>query len=114
VLDYRAPKEVEDEVMSIRFTAVEFYPTGHKSHEAISRLELVDEMNAAKTGVNTKADLVSFVDRGGKAYCGKGSDRVAVLVRREVGKQPYLQSVADGKWANNLLALPLLRVGASH
>ncbi len=32
--------------------------------------------------------------------------RADVRVRREVGKLPYIQTVADGYWSNNLLTLP--------
>jgi hypothetical protein len=32
--------------------------------------------------------------------------RVYIYVVREAGKQPYLRTKADGKWKDNLLALP--------
>ena len=38
-------------------------------------------------------------------YTFEGGKRANVLVRREPGKDPYVQTAADGYWTNNLLEL---------
>lgn len=49
--------------------------------------------------IDSKQDTFHTVDRstGKKVYIG---------VIRENGKAPYLRTHADGKWSDNLLALP--------
>ena len=61
-----------------------------------------------KTDDNTSAEVVSWIeDKNGKAYVeDSGGNRTDVgVVTPSVGSK-YLRTYADGRWTNNLLALP--------
>lgn len=91
--------------MTIRFTAIRL--SGGQGHEHIVRLWWTNPANG-KTGDNTRARLVAWIeDESGKAYVedarGNRAD-VGVVTPRSGPK--YLRTHADGKWTDNLLALP--------
>lgn len=90
--------------MSIRFTAIRL--SGGSTHQHITRLWWTDPATNA-TGDNSRAELVAFVDQGGKAYVeDRFGNRVDVgVVTPRVGEK-YLRTHANGKWTDNLLALP--------
>ncbi len=54
----------------------------------------------------TREDVIRRIDsRTDTFYTLVGGKRADVVVRREQGKAPYVQTHADGYWNNNLLAL---------
>jgi hypothetical protein len=56
-------------------------------------------------------DVIRRIDgRTDSFYTLVGGKRADVLVRREPGKHPYVQTAADGYWNNNLLALEECRL----
>jgi hypothetical protein len=91
--------------MAIRFTAIRM--SGGTRHEHIVRLWWINPATSV-TGDNTRAELVDWIENeGGKAYVEDGAGNradVGVVVPAYGAK--YLRSYADGKWTNNLLALP--------
>lgn len=90
--------------MSIRFTAVRL--SGGTTHQHIVRLWWSDPASG-EIGDNSRAELVAWVEEGGKAYVEDTfGNRVDVgVVTPRVGDK-YLRTHADGKWTDNLLALP--------
>ena len=90
--------------MSIKFVAIRL--SGGTSHEHITRLWWINPSNS-QTGDNSRAELVAWIEQGGKAYVEDNyGNRVDVgVVTPRLGEK-YLRTFADGKWTNNLLALP--------
>ena len=91
--------------MAIRITAVRL--EGGQAHEHIVRLWWINPATS-KTGDNSRAQLVSWIEtQNGKAYVEDASgDRADVGVVTPTYGDKYLRTYADGKWTNNLLALP--------
>ncbi len=60
------------------------------------------------TQVWLREQVIAWIDGGVHTFYVLGPDgrRADVAVVREVGKAPYLRTHADGRWNNNLLALP--------
>lgn len=76
-------------------------------HEHITHVRWVDVNDSAKTGTNTRRDIVDWINDGGVAHVGTGSSRAQVgVVEPGGGRDAYLRTYADGYWTNNLLALP--------
>ena len=75
---------------------------GGTKHEHIAAVKWVDD--AGPRGESTRAEMVSWIDGGGKAYVSHGTQKIAVGVVNAVPK--YIRTHADGVWTDNLLALP--------
>lgn len=74
---------------------------GGTQHEHIA---LVKWRNGQESGQSTRAQMVEYINQGNKAYVTDGTNTVAVGV---VGATPpYIRTYTDGKWTDNLLALP--------
>jgi hypothetical protein len=73
-------------------------------HEHIARVKWENRATGA-TGENSRAEMVKWIDDDkGDARVADGSSYVKVGV---VDASPkYLRTYADGKWTDNLLALP--------
>jgi hypothetical protein len=90
--------------LTIEFTAIRL--TGGQRHEHISHLWWTNPTTQNK-GDNTRAQLVTWVEEGGKGYVDDQSGhRAYVEVRDDRPGPKYLQTKADGVWCDNLLALP--------
>lgn len=74
---------------------------GGERHEHIAEVKWVE---ATKEGQSTRAKMVEFIEGGGKAYVTDGANTVDVGVVNATPK--YIRTYADGKWTDNLLALP--------
>jgi hypothetical protein len=75
-------------------------PDRDSSHESISHL-------GNSQGKWTKEQVIAWIDSN--EYRFYTEDRLGMVwigVVREAGKQPYLRTHADGRWTDNLLALP--------
>ena len=90
--------------MSIRFTAIRL--SGGTTHQHIIRLWWTNP-SSSETGDNSRSELVDWIEQGGKAYVEDHyGNRVDVgVVTPQIGEK-YLRTYADGKWIDNLLALP--------
>lgn len=74
---------------------------GGEKHEHITHIKV------AVNTVYTRAEMVAYVERGGRAYVRDASGDVAYLrVRTSSAGNKYVQTWADGIWKDNLLALP--------
>lgn len=77
---------------------------GGNGHEHIASLRWRNP-NTLATGQSTRTQMVTWIrDQQGDARVqdGVGDVRVGVVE----ASPPYVRTYADGKWTNNLLALP--------
>jgi len=76
-------------------------------HEHIMHLWWINPASG-KTGDNARAQIVSWIeDKNGKAYVEDGlGNRADVGVITPTYGPKYLRTYADGRWTDNLLALP--------
>lgn len=87
--------------MSIQITNVR-YGVLPKTEQTISHYKWRDD-TTGEVAYSDKPTLVTWIERGGRAYVGSGYHRVPVLV---VDANPkYLRTYADGRWTNNLTEL---------
>ena len=90
--------------MSRNITAIR--QAGGDKHEHIVHLWWA-ERETGRQGNGTLADVVKFIEGGGRAYVDDGRGNVAnVGVYDTPGKPKWVQTYADGVWTDNLLALP--------
>lgn len=91
--------------MSIRITAIRL--SGGISHEHIAHLWWTNQATGA-SGDNARGDIVAWIEhQNGKAYVeDERGYRVDVFVVTPNIGAKYLRTFADGRWSNNLLALP--------
>jgi hypothetical protein len=76
---------------------------GGTRHEHIASVRWRNPSDG-NTGQSTRADMVKWIDGGGEARVRDGNDDVMVGVVKAT--PPYIRTYADGKWKDNLLALP--------
>ena len=84
----------------VYITAV--HMSGGTRHEHISAVKWRNPGDG-DTGESTKAAMVEWIEKGGVAKVQSTPD-VTVLVVHATPK--YLRTYANGKWTDNLLALP--------
>lgn len=97
-----------DKNMAVRITCITKDNGNHQNpHEGITNYGWVNEQTRA-AGNNTRAQMVDFLERqGGSAYVRDQSNNVAYIgVWKSAYGNKYLRTHADGKWTDNLLALP--------
>jgi len=74
------------------------------SHEHITSVKWRNP-STGDTGQNTKAEMVDWIkNKSGDARVTDGTNTVQVGVVD--ASPPYIRTYADGKWTDNLLALP--------
>jgi hypothetical protein len=80
---------------------------GGAGHEHITHLWWTDP-GSGQTGNNSRAQVVTWIEEEhGKAYIeDRMKVRADVGVITPVRGQKYLRTYADGRWTDNLLALP--------
>ncbi|MBC7596797.1 MAG: DUF3892 domain-containing protein [Kineosporiaceae bacterium] len=90
--------------MSIRITAVHL--VGGVTHQHIEEVKW-DTVETSGSGQSSRASIVTWLDTSttNVAWVGAGANAVRVHVVRPAVGEPYIQTVADGQWANNLLSL---------
>jgi hypothetical protein len=91
--------------VAIRITDIR--QAGGTGHEHISLLWWTNPATG-QDGDNTRAEIVSWIeDKNGKAYVEDArGNRADVLVIAPPRGEKYLRTYADGRWTDNLLALP--------
>jgi uncharacterized protein DUF3892 len=87
--------------MTVYITAVQ--PSSAQRHEHITRVWWLDSGNSTSKQMST-AQAVEWIRDGNRLFVA-GVD-AAAEVRVVDTTPPYLRTVADGKWSDNLLALP--------
>ena len=79
---------------------------GGTGHEHIAEIQCKDTSSGANS-TKSRAAMVTYVDAGNYAFCqDKGGDRAYLATRTSALGTRYVQTKADGIWADNLLALP--------
>jgi hypothetical protein len=77
---------------------------GGTGHEHIAKVKWQNRTDK-KTGESTKAEMVKYIDVDkGEARVADGSSYVQIGTVQATPK--YIRTHADGKWTDNLLALP--------
>jgi hypothetical protein len=79
----------------------------NKPHHLSSHEHITHIGNTAGNWRLTLASAISRLDKGSDTFFtidASTGNRVEIGVYREVGKQPFLRTHADGKWKDNLLA----------
>jgi len=80
--------------------------SGGTRHEHITDVKWKNINGTGGSGQSSKAQMVSWIENNGNAYCGNGLNRVPVGVVDPDQGAKYLRTYADGNWTNNLLSLP--------
>jgi hypothetical protein len=86
----------------IQITAV--YMVGSEHHQHIAQLRWRDTSDNS-TGAKSREDMVTFV-RQNPVVAGVNDAQGWVPLRVVEANSPYVQTYADGRWTDNLLALP--------
>lgn len=82
----------------------EVHMSGGTKHEHIAEVKWKNP-KTGKTGENTREEMVNWIEnKDGKAFVTDGKNTVSVRVVDATPK--YIRTYADGKWTDNLLALP--------
>lgn len=77
---------------------------GGVQHQHIAAVKWRNPQTAA-IGASTRAEMVTFIRaKGGQVYVTDGSNTIPVGVVD--ASPPFIRTYADGKWTDNLLALP--------
>jgi hypothetical protein len=87
--------------MSVRITHRRM--SGGTRHEHISAVKWENEQSNER-GSSTREDMVKWIHGGGKAWVRGAGVSAQVLVVQ--AHPPYLRTWADGRYTDNLLALP--------
>jgi len=94
--------------MSVRITCISKAGGFHEDpHVAITNLGWVNEANG-QTGNSTRLEMYDWIqNQGGQAYVKDNlGNVVSVGTAETAGGTKYVRTYADGKWTDNLLALP--------
>jgi hypothetical protein len=94
--------------MSVRITCINKDSGNHSnSHEAIARLGWLNE-STRESGTSTRLEMVEFIEKKkGAAYViDRLGNKAYLYVRTSVNGNKFVQTISDGKYSDNLLALP--------
>jgi len=90
--------------MSLQITGIR-KPDPDSPHEAISHYRWRKDGDGS-VGIDTRDSVINYLEQQNeKAYVADGSNKIWCGIRNN-GHIKYLQTYADDKWSNNLLALP--------
>jgi hypothetical protein len=76
---------------------------GGKTHEHIAEVQWRDS-STNEVKQSSRSQIVTWINGGGDARVNDGRGDVQVGVVN--AKPPYIRTHADGRWTDNLLALP--------
>lgn len=93
--------------MIVRITCINKDNGNHYNpHEAITHLGWLNESDGTSNKM-TRLQAVDYIEKGNKAYVKDSRGNVAYLVvRTSTSGNKFVQTVADGKYSDNLLELP--------
>lgn len=94
--------------MSVRITCINKDNGNHNnSHEAIAKLGWLDE-STGKSGICARLEMVEFIEKEkGVAYViDRLGNKAYLYVRTSVNGNKFVQTISDGEYSDNLLALP--------
>jgi hypothetical protein len=91
--------------MALQITGIR-KPDPDDPHEAISHYRWHDNSDNTN-GIDEREALIKWMKANKvDAYVADGTDKVWCEIRENRYSTKYLQTYADGKWTDNLLALP--------
>ena len=92
--------------MAIQITCINKDAGNHYNpHEAIERFGWYNP-STGKRGFASMGEMVNFLEQGNKAYViSRDRVTVAYLYVRERNGRKFVQTIADGKFSDNLLQL---------
>jgi hypothetical protein len=93
--------------MAVRITCINKAHGNHNNpHEAIEKLGWVNEFSG-ESGICSRLDMVRFIENEkGVAYViDRYGNKAYLYVRASVNGNKFVQTIADGKYSDNLLAL---------
>ena len=93
----------------IWITAIQFDDSGREDHESIRAFRWRDA-ESRQEGEHTLAEMVALVRARTLVYVSDEAFERTAIVRVVDADPPYVRAWAQGKWTNELLALP--RFGA--
>ena len=85
----------------VQITAINL--VGGTQHEHISEVKWRNP-NTNTTGESLRDQMIIYIEGGNRAYVTDGRNTADVGVVKAA--PPYIRTYADGKWTDNLLALP--------
>lgn len=93
--------------MALRITCINKSAGFHADpHHAIEEVSWINDQTGA-TGKTTRLGLYEWISKGGKAYVKDiWGNKAFVGTRENAYGTKYIQTHADQKWTDNLLALP--------
>ena len=92
--------------MTVRIIAVRKDRGNHDNpHEAVSDYKWLNEQDN-NSDIEPRANMVSWVEKGGKAYVKDAAGTVYCYVNVSRAGTKFLQTYADNRWSDNLLSLP--------
>ena len=89
----------------IWITAVQFDDSGREDHETIRAVRWRDA-ESREHGEHTIPEVVALVRAHTLVYVSDEAFERTAIVRVVDADPPYIRAWAQGKWANDLLALP--------
>jgi hypothetical protein len=91
--------------MALQITGIR-KPNPDDPHEAISHYRWHDDVDNSN-GIDEREALIKWMeDNKIRAYVADVSKKIWCGIRKNAHGTKYLQTYADDKWTNNLLALP--------
>ena len=90
--------------MAIRIAKVRLSQGGYPNEHITDLMWL--SYQDGEVGTNATAEIVKWLDDGGKAFVESSQTKVEVGVVRPDGGRPYVRTYANGVWTDNLLSLP--------
>jgi hypothetical protein len=89
----------------IWITAVQFDDSGRENHESIRAVRW-REAESRQQGEHMMAELVALVRAHTLVYVSDEAFERTAIVRVVDADPPYVRAWAQGKWTNDVLALP--------
>lgn len=90
--------------MAYRCLKIKMSPGGYH-HSHILEITAVDDATGGRI-VGSRQEWVNSVKSRHQAYVQDANGNRAYLRVNHIGQTEYVQTYADGKWTDNLLALP--------
>jgi hypothetical protein len=93
--------------MAVKITCIKKQGGYHEDpHHAIESVRWIDPASG-ESGSNTRIEMYDWIKlKNGEAYVSDGVRVAYVGARLSPSGTKYIQTYADGRWSNNLLALP--------
>lgn len=106
--DFRVRKEEKMTSTPRYIRAIHTEPAGSNNHEHITQVRW-NTLTDSTLNPDTKERVISWLNQGSEnqAFVSAGSNLAVVkVVNPTPPRSPYLRTIKDGSWSDNLLSLP--------